>query len=232
MESALKDLIVLAVLALGTPVSIVAASVSSRIRDAVFVLLIFGTTLTIGWLDVNFVSREWYRGTTRGFEVSFLDVLAVTLLCSTLWNRARNNARLFWPPSFGWLLVYFLYCCFNVAISDPRLFGLFELTKILRGIVAFLAVAYFVRGEREIKLLAFGVCAAVSFEGFVSLFDRYVLWRHRIAGTLIHPNALSTYCCVTVPLLIAMSLSNMGKYARLLLAFGAGLTWGSILLRV
>ena len=32
------------------------------------------------YVDVNFVSRDWYRGTTRGFEVSFVDVLSLSLL--------------------------------------------------------------------------------------------------------------------------------------------------------
>ena len=40
---------------------------------------------------------------------------------------------MFWPRSFGFMLLLFVYACFNVAISEPHLFSLFELFRMFQG---------------------------------------------------------------------------------------------------
>src|ERR1044071_5296422 len=110
---------------------ILLASVSKRFRDLFFILMVFLTPM-IEFLDVNFVSREWYRGTSRGFEVSVLDILLLSLLASSILAPRQNERRFYWPASLGLIVLFFTYACYNVAISDPMLFGLFELSKMLR----------------------------------------------------------------------------------------------------
>src|SRR5579872_5517568 len=119
---------------------IVAASVSSRIRDLFFLMLVALSPL-IERLDLNYISREWYRGTSRGFEVSVLDILALSILVGTILAPRREEARAYWPASLGMMLLFFLYASFNIAISEPKLFGLFELFRMFRGLVLVLAVA-------------------------------------------------------------------------------------------
>jgi hypothetical protein len=102
-----------------------AACVSQRVRDLFFIALVFFSPL-IERLDVNFVSREWYRGTMRGFEISILDVLFVALLVSSVLVPRRGHVRAFWPASLAPMLFYFLYACGNVLANEPKLFGYFE----------------------------------------------------------------------------------------------------------
>ena len=90
------------------PMGILLAILFPRIHKAVFFCLVLGTTNTGGLfglpLDINFLSREWYRGTTRGIEVSYLDLLAVVLFFSTLVVRKREGRPMFfWPTSLGWM---------------------------------------------------------------------------------------------------------------------------------
>src|SRR5437762_11164290 len=113
---------------------IVLASLSKRIRDLFFVVMVFLAPM-IEFVDMNFVSREWYRGTSRGFEVSVLDILSLSLLVSAVVAPRRGHARAFWPASLGLLLLFFFYACVNVARSDPRLFGLYELFTLVRGLI-------------------------------------------------------------------------------------------------
>src|SRR5438477_2456663 len=139
---------------------IVLASLSKRIRDLFFVVMVFLAPM-IEFVDVNFVSREWYRGTSRGFEVSVLDILSLSLLVSALVAPRRSESRVYWPASLGLLLLFFFYACFNVAISEPKLFGYFELFKLVRGLILFLAVAFYLRSERELRLLIVALGASV-----------------------------------------------------------------------
>src|SRR5712664_2648677 len=168
-----KDLIGMALALMGIAGGVIAACVSKRVRDVFFFGMIFLAPMTEDW-DVNFVSRDFYRGTTRGFEFSLVDILSISLLFSALLVPRRGQSRGFWPASFGFMLIFFLYACFNVAIADPRLFGLFELSKMVRGLVIFLAVAFFVRGERELRLFLLGLGLIVSYEGILALKQRYL----------------------------------------------------------
>src|SRR5689334_9883556 len=143
---------------------ILAACLSKRIRDLFFVLLVTLSPL-IERLDLNYVSREWYRGTSRGFEVAILDIFSLSLLVSSILAPRRNDSRGFWPASFGFMLLYFVYACFNVAVSEPHLFSLFELFRMFRGLLLVLAVAFYVRSEREVRLFVLGLAILVCYEG-------------------------------------------------------------------
>ena len=227
----MKDLIFFGGLLLCIPVGTALAAYSRRARDLAFAALVFGTTLS-DRLDINFLSREWYRGTTRGIEVSFVDFLALCVLLGALLAARRERFRPYWPSSMFAMLAYLCYACINVAFSEPRLFGLFELTKIVRGVVVFLAAAYFVRGRREVKILLLAICIAVAFESGVALWDRYVLGMHRISATLNHPNILSMYSCIAIGLLIPQALSAAPARMRALYGVCATLAAGCVILTV
>src|SRR6185503_5690186 len=143
-------LLALALLLSAATGGLIAACLSTRVRDLLFLMLVFLSAVTER-VDVNFVSRDWYRGSTRGFEVSLVDVLSFCLLVSALVVPRRGEKRWFWPASLGGMLIFLAYAAFCTALTDPKLFSLFELSKMVRGIVIFLAAASFVRGERELK---------------------------------------------------------------------------------
>src|SRR5437764_6111044 len=147
-----KNLIGPLLIAVSMSGGVLLTCLSQRVRDWFFVLMVFLAPLTEHW-DVNFVSRDFYRGTTRGFEVSLVDVLAISLLISALLVPRRGQSRAYWPASLGLMILFFCYACFNVAIADPKLFGLFELSKIVRGLVIFLSAAFYLRSDRELPFL-------------------------------------------------------------------------------
>ena len=209
----LKDLIALALIVFAVPVCTALLTFWRRGRDLAFAVLVFGAMITEK-LDVNFVSREWYRGTTRGFEISFLDILAVSLLVA-MWLRPRKGEpRFFWPASLGPLLVYLAYCFGSVLFSDPQLFGMFEWLKVLRGIVLFVTAANFIHGEKQLRVFLWAFIAAVLYQGFIAVKMRYLGGVHRVFGTLEHPNSLSLYMCMAVPVLYAAAMSKLPKWQQ------------------
>jgi hypothetical protein len=208
------------------PASMVAGSLmaclSQRVRDLFFVLLVFLGPM-IERLDINFVSREWYRGTSRGFEVSVLDILALSLLVSAVLRPRQGESRVYWPASLFPMLLLFFYACFNVAVNDPRLFGYFELFKMTRGLVLVLAVAFYLRSERELRLLVFSLAALVCYEGLLALKQRYLDGLHRVPGTIDDSNSLSVFVCMTAPVLVAAVNSRLPAVTRGLCAAGIAL---------
>lgn len=193
-----------------------------RARDAFFLAMVFLAPLTELY-DVNFVSRDWYRGTVRGFEISLVDILSVSLLAGLMLLPKRGNSRFFWVPSLGFVLLFFAYSAFTVVIADPRLWGLFELSKMARGLLVFLAVAFYVRGEREVRLFLWGWAAIVCYQGLLAIEQRYRFGIHRVFGTLIEANSLSVFFCTTAPVLVAAISSSLPRLLKLACGAGIGL---------
>src|SRR5215475_1541309 len=129
-----KDFIGLVLAAIGVLSGVAVLSAWRRGRDFAFVTMLVLAPMTEDY-DVNFVSRDFYRGTLRGFEFSLVDILSISLLLALLIRPRRGNSRFFWPAPLGLVLIFFMYCSFNVAISEPKLFGFFELSKMLRGLL-------------------------------------------------------------------------------------------------
>lgn len=196
---------------------IVLACLSTRVRDLFFILLVTLAPL-IERLDVNYVSREWYRGTSRGFEIAVLDIFSLALLVSSILFPRRGQARAYWPASLGVMLLYFLYAFGNVIISDPRLFGWFELWRMFRGLVLVLAVALYLRSERELRLLIFSVAVLLGFQALLAIKQRYMDGLHRVPGTLIESNSLSGLLCTVTPFMVTALTSRLPRSLKLMCA--------------
>ncbi len=202
-----------------------------RARDFFFVAMLVLAPMTEDY-DVNFVSRDFYRGTTRGFEFSLVDILSISLLFSALLLPRKGQSRGYWPASFGLMLLFFAYACFNVGIADPRLFGLFELSKMVRGLTIFLAVAFFIRGERELRLFLLGLGLIISYEGILALKQRYIYGLHRVPGSVDDSNSLSVLLCSTAPIFVAAINSQIPKWLKGLSAAAIALACVGVILTI
>jgi len=199
-----KDLIALILIPVALAGGTLILTYSHRLRDVAFFFMVAAFVIS-DKLDINFLSRQWYRGTTRGIEVSFVDILAFSILLSMILAPRLGQKRFYWPASLGFMLLYLGYQCFSVAVSDPKLFGFFEITKTVRAIIAFMAAALFV-------ILAVG--CAVCLEGVLAMKHKLILHVDRATGTLDHANSLSMYLCMTAPLFVAAINSSFPKYIR------------------
>lgn len=191
------------------PLGILLAMRSTRSLNIVFIALVFSTTQPDALFglptDINFMSREWYRGSTRGFEISLLDLLALILLVGSLSVRARDGNKFIKPPSYGLMKTYFLWALFTVLfISEPKIFGAFELSKMFRAILVFLAVWAFMRSPAQVRLFVYTIIGVVLYVAAVALYERYVVGVHRVAYPLPHPNSLSMYCLQIFPIMISV----------------------------
>lgn len=209
-----KQIIALSLMAAALPMGTVAAVFSRHARSAIFLAMILGT-LFVQTLGINLFGRQWYRGTAMGWEVTVTDLCAWMLLGSLLLRYYSSRIRFFWPASLGFILFYFLWCAVSVGISDPKLFGLFELSKILRGILVFVATAWFIQSYAQLRLFVWAWILAIGIEFLLAVKMRYIDGLHRIPGTLSHPNTLSLYVCTVAPLFLAAAASNWSRWLRL-----------------
>jgi len=226
-----RHLIALFVLVCSVSFGTLATCLSQRLRDAAFFMMVTLAAVT-EYMNVNFVSRDWYRGTTCGFEVSFVDALSISLLASAILRPREGEERFYWPKSFGWMIFYFLFAAFCVAMASPKLFGLFELSKMIRGLIIFLAAALYVRSERELRIFIFALGAVVCYECLIALQQRYMYGMYRVYGTLDDSNSLSMYLCTTAPVFVAVLTSRFPKYLKALAMVTIALAFVGVILTI
>ena len=226
-----KDLIALGLLFIATLMGIGVTSASHRAREVAFFLMVAGAVITHK-LDINFLSHFWYRGTTRGLEISFVDVLAISVLVSSFLFPRPGVSRWYWPASLGLILLFFAYACLTVLVSEPRMNGVFELSKMARGLVFFLAAALFVRSERELSIVVLALGCAMCFEGALAIKQRVLDGTYRVTGSLEHPNSFSMYLCLVGPIFIAAATSTLPKSLRYLSGIAIGLAALSMLFTI
>jgi len=170
-----------------------------------FCLMLF--SLVFPEISINFASRELYRGTTRGFEVSLADLCAIILIFAMLlWP---SQYKITWMPPLSFLFMLFFlfaiiswfsadYTRFNPFSEDPtafkrpnlyldpvfetKLYPLFEMSKLLRGYIIFWCSVNFIRDRKAIDCLLYFACIASFYFAGVSLFQRYALGVHRVSA--------------------------------------------------
>ena len=226
-----KELINLALVVLSLPTFTALLMYSRKARDVAFFVMVFGTMIVVD-IDANFMDRIWYRGTTRGFEISLIDILSIALLVVMLVRPKKGEPRLFWPASLAPMLIYFGYCILSVMFSDPKLWGMYELAKIARAILVTVAAANYIRGEKQLRVFIWAVICAVIYQGLYALNMRYRIGIHRVYGTLEHPNSLSLYMCMALPVLYAVAMSKLPKWPRWLALIGVVLAMAGVILTI
>ncbi|HWA10533.1 MAG TPA: O-antigen ligase family protein, partial [Opitutaceae bacterium] len=98
--------------------------------------------------------------------------------------------------------------------EEPRLFGAFELSRMLAGMLIFLATAAYVRSRREWTLLVVALAGAVIFESTWGLKQHFITHLGRAVGSLTHANSLSMFYCLTVPVLVACACAGWSRWLR------------------
>ncbi|MFO0755140.1 MAG: hypothetical protein U0359_01510 [Byssovorax sp.] len=211
----------------------IGASFAARrpwIKDALAFTLLLGTT-RFDLQAINFLSREWYRGTTRGIELCWLDLVWMMILLAELRTR-RPGAPGPRSPVLYAMLAFVAYNAFNVLASDPHLFGVFELTKMIRAVMVFVTVAYYVKSDHHLRVIAWALGAAIAYEWLAAAYMRFVHGHSRSEGTLDHANSLSMYNLIGVPVLLAIALSDTDPRLKRMATIGSLLGPISVLFTV
>ena len=209
----LKHIVALAIFICAGFGSVLMNLLSQRVRDISLFCMVFMAVLG-GLMDVNFFGQLWYRGTSRGVEIMPIDIAAFGLLVGSVVLPRYAGPRIYWPASFGILLLYFAYCGGSVLTTTPQHYGSWELWKIFRGVIIFLAAAMFIRTRRELQILVLALGCAVCFEGLWCVQQKVLRGVGRVPGTLFHENSLSMYLCTVSPVLLAAALSDWPRWMR------------------
>jgi hypothetical protein len=243
-----KHIIFLLCALLGVPLGIVACLVRPALTRWVVMLMVWATCEPMK-VGINFVSREFYRANTRGFEVTLADLGALVLVGFMLAKRREYPLR--WsPPLTVPTLLYLLVGLVSWTLAgsslpvppeavrvpyerfEVGLYPLFELFKIVRGYLLFWVIVNYVRSESAARDLLWGIAAAVLYMGYLTLASRYLHGVHRVQATLGHPNSLATYMAMLGSFSFAFVLFSRKWLSSLFWGFLALLSTVGVLLTI
>ncbi len=216
--SNLKYIVFFAVLIIGTPAAYFSSLRFPFVEKLVFFLMIFFTARMV---DINFVSRETFRLTSKGFEVGLVDISTLVILLLVLKRKKKHPLQT--PPGTIPYFIYFALSALSIVNSSVILFSLFELWKMLRMYTFFWVIYnYFTDYDKFEELMwVLGLVTAYIF--FEVMKQKYGLGKFQSWGPFPHQNSLVMYSIILGAIFLSYVLNRKGlnsqQIAIWLLAF-------------
>ena len=175
------------------------------LRWAVMAMLL--CTLFFDKTALNFFSRELYRGTSRGMEVSLIYIIAVMVLVTISMLHGKPMRLV---PEGGALLyvLYFLFCLPSLHNAGSFVVAFFELWKMIMIYLVYLAIYYYLeytKGDFDTILYALAI---------VNLFNFYMCVRMHLqgiyqpGGIFPHRNSMAMFMSMTGLLFLARAFTS------------------------
>lgn len=206
------------------PVGVMLASTSKFFEKVILFLMIFFTCRLTE--SIHFVSREFYRGTSRGFEICLVDLVALVLFLVIIIRRGKDFKIRLLPPGS---IIYFIYFAFSLASitnSYEPLYSYFEILKMIRMYFYFWVLYNYFNSYDRIALAIHFIPPIIIYIFIVAINQKYRLGVYQINGPLPHQNSLCMYMTILSTIMFSQLMNEKNatflKSAFIFLMFGMG----------
>ncbi|MCB5278816.1 MAG: O-antigen ligase family protein [Candidatus Cloacimonetes bacterium] len=201
--SHLKYIVFFSTLFIGVPISYYLAQKFQIVERLVFFLMMF---FTVRMEDINFISRESFRLTSRGFEIGLVDICTFVIFLLIL--KRRHQFHLHLPPGTWLYFTYFLLSFISIVNAAVPLFSYFELWKMLRMFFYFYVVYNYVNSYKQFNDFMRGVAAITIFIFIEVMKQKYLEGRFQSFGPFPHQNSLVMFSIILGSLMFAFLLNK------------------------
>jgi hypothetical protein len=226
MESFLtsfKYVVFFLTLIVGVPLGYSYAKKKPQFEKIIFFLMIF---FTVKMQDINFVSREAYRGTSRGFEIGLVDICTMIIFLLVMNRKQKYPTSL--PPGSWIYFTYLFFSILSITNSAIVLYSVFEVWKMIRMFLFFWVVYNYFRHLDQLYDFMGGIAAITLYVTYEVLQQKYVMHIFQTAGPFPHQNSLVMYMIIFCSLIFSYLLNKQHMSGRnfilwiLIFAMGAG----------
>jgi len=171
-------------------------------QRATFALMIVMTALRPGNFMLMIDSIETYRGHTKGFEVSLIEVLALALIIAV--RKSSAGARPLLVPG---IMLYLSWCGFSLCSAigsfEPT-YALMSASRFVKGALIFTAAAMYLRDENDLRWAIGALAGALLHQGLLCLKMRLLDGQWQVKGWFEHQNPMAMWCYMAaLPVLAA-----------------------------
>jgi cell division protein FtsW (lipid II flippase) len=214
----LKQLIFLGMTVTFIPV---AAWFGIRYRWAERMLVAGALFSTCYLIDINFVSMEWYRGDTKGFEFGVTDWMIISLIIvmakAPRWRKKRPEAL---PPNATLMLAYFFLAVLSIFVAYVPVYAGFGVFKILRAMAVYWVAYNYLRSEEDLRFFLMVLAGMVALQFLLVLQDR-MNGIYRAKGSTPHSNTLAMYINMMNMVFLSFVLGDANAGRRRYIYWGA-----------
>ena len=192
MKDLIKALVIL-LLYVGVAPALGSFLARNRIWERwVLAMMVFMPSLEPGKLTLMVVSVETYRGHTKGFEYSHLDVLGLALILAA---KMRDGPRFHWLSPGASL--YFAYCaasCLSIVNAYNVLYLVMAAWKFTKVAVVMIGVYHAFRDAEDLRWVMRSIAIALIVQGLAGLKMRFVDGIWQVKGWFEHQNPMAMWC--------------------------------------
>ncbi len=195
-------------------------------QRVLFGLMIFMPTLQPGRFTLMLGSIDFYRGHTKGFEISLIEVFAIALIIAVLRGPREPSmpCRASWPPGTG---IYLLWCfagLISIIHAWEPTYSLMTFVRVVKSTLIYAAAALFLRDDKDLRAAIYGLALALIVQGWICMKMRYLEGYFQIKGWFEHQNPMSMWAYMSACVVFAAAMHREVKGRLLWLchaAFGA-----------
>jgi len=196
----MKWVLFFATLVFGVPLGYQFSLKNSKIENIVFFLMIF---FSVQKVSVNFVSMEWLRGTSKGFDVKY-------------------PIKLFPQGSFLYFS-FFLFSVLSIINSVNLYMSFFEVWTMIKMYFYFWVIHNYINDFKKLDLLIQYIGIAVIYVGLTVLQQKYIMGLWQTRGPFDHQNSMVMFVIIYSSIVLSFILNS--KFTKLpfwLIVFGLG----------
>ena len=192
----MKDVIklVIALLAYGLLAPALGSWLSSRRvwQRVTFCVMMIMTALRPGNFMMMLGSIETYRGHTKGYEVSLIEVLGLALLLAV--RRAPSLGIKRGIPGVWLYLLWCGVCMLSLIGSAEPSYALMATSRFVKGVLIFSAAAVYLRDEDDLRWAIGALAGAMFHHGLLGLKMRLLDASWQVKGWFEHQNPMAMWC--------------------------------------
>jgi hypothetical protein len=192
MNDFVKAAVILPAYAVVGPLIGVAIAGKRNLERLVFCAMLGLTAMFPTKFTLMLYSIEKYRGHVKGFEFSFIEVLAIALIVAAF-KRASAGPKFFVPCAASYLTWCALMTLSLSAAYEP-IYAWMGVVKYTKAVLLIMAGFHFLRDEKDIAWLARTSAFMLLFMAFTCLKMRLIEGRFRTVGTFEHQNPMAMWC--------------------------------------
>jgi hypothetical protein len=178
-------------------------------QRAVFATMLVLTIMRPGNFMMMIGSIETYRGHTKGYEISLIEVMALALIVAVSHAPGGKLAR-----GVPGLTAYLLWCgvsLLSMLGSYEPTYALMALSRFAKGALIFAAATLYLRDEDDLRWAVGALAGAMFHHGLLCLKMRLLDGSWQVKGWFEHQNPMAMWCYLSALPVFAVMLSPQVK---------------------
>jgi len=164
--------------------------------------------------SITFFSHDDYRGTSRGWEISLIYIIAVIIMLTFI---VRCKTMKLFPDIGAWIyLLYGLWSLLSDINAASDMYCFFELWKMAMMYLVFLATFNYLEFSKgDFDIIIYGL-AAVVFVNFLSIVYQHLVGYFQVCGVFPHQNSMAMWLMMVGTMFLSRSLNGRDRFTTIL----------------